>query len=665
MSDIQKLIDTVRAESLKDRLLTLDLIEAVAQPEVPQPEANTNSNSQQMLEDIKSFVDSNPFSNVGDILKQISDRINAQSLLMNLNQLDIIDRLENIYNEIYDFFDDEEQRAKRKARIEKEEGQEESTLQNLFKPTTPTSEEPQQQNNGENNLGFFGNIIKSFKNILRAAGRLALVGTVVLAAIEGITNAFDWFQNQEGTLGDKLLAAVEGFFVGVATVLAWPFDFIREKLAAGLESIFGENDVSNFLESFTIIEVLTDTLDVFFNLIEDLIQFLTPSQETLEAFKRGLDSLMTGIGVVIDALGSVAKFLGLDDLVSSVKESTDQSGGDFVTLSDTEAEEAIKSARQSKLYDKNIIGTSDIDKSKVEGATTNQLQAILNDEDVSDEDRTVIINELIKRTGKPGSDQRDTSEDVPTGADVITVEEQQQRERRVISERNEVISERRQRALGDVPTGSDVITVRDQQEAATIASAEDVPTGNDILPVRDQQEAAAAVFQEAAAIASAEDVPTGNDILPPNVQPVTSLNQITSKESAERVLNSLTPMLSGDVSSSSITTMLGDSASSLSTSVMTGALTTLLGGDSSALTETTEGDVITNVTPAGGLAMSPVGRASTEVAAAKDKPPVVAMGGSTTSIQNNVSSPNVHNYGSMSARSNDLSAQRLKDNMMA
>ena len=633
MSDIQKLIDTVRAESLKDRLLTLDLIEAVAQPEVPQPEANTNSNSQQMLEDIKSFVDSNPFSNVGDILKQISDRINAQSLLMNLNQLDIIDRLENIYNEIYDFFDDEEQRAKRKARIEKEEGQEESTLQNLFKPTTPTSEEPQQQNNGENNLGFFGNIIKSFKNVLKAAGRLALVGTVVLAAIEGITNAFDWFQNQEGTLGDKLLAAVEGFFVGVATVLAWPFDFIREKLAAGLESIFGENDVSNFLESFTIIEVLTDTLDVFFNLIEDLIQFLTPSQETLEAFKRGLDSLMTGIGVVIDALGSVAKFLGLDDLVSSVKESTDQSGGDFVTLSDTEAEEAIKSARQSKLYDKNIIGTSEIDKSKVEGATTNQLQAIINDEDISDEDRTVIINELIKRTGKPGSDQRDTSEDVPTGADVITVEEQQQRERRVISERNEVISERRQRALGDVPTGSDVMTVRDQQEAA--------------------------------AIASAEDVPTGNDILPPNVQPVTSLNQITSKESAERVLNSLTPMLSGDVSSSSITTMLGDSASSLSTSVMTGALTTLLGGDSSALTETTEGDVITNVTPAGGLAMSPVDRASTEVAAAKDKPPVVAMGGSTTSIQNNVSSPNVHNYGSMSARSNDLSAQRLKDNMMA
>jgi hypothetical protein len=608
MSNIETLIETVKAESLKERMLTVDLIDTIA-PQELDTESNNEEEQAEQMQQVDLGIES-----LGLI---ISDQLNVTNSFLDTQT----GWLEMIYNQLIDFFGDEEQRAKNAERKKIEEEREKGS--DRPNRDRKKKDEDKDEDDEDSNLGFFGNIIKSFKNILRAAGRLALVGTVVLAAIEGITNAFDWFQNQEGTLGDKLLAAVEGFFVGVATVLAWPFDFIREKLAAGLESIFGENDVSNFLESFTIIEVLTDTLDVFFNLIEDLIQFLTPSQETLEAFKRGLDSLMTGIGVVIDALGSVAKFLGIDDLVSSVKESTDQSGGDFVTLSDTEAEEAIKSARQSKLYDKNIIGTSEIDKSKVEGATTNQLQAILNDEDVSDEDRTVIINELIKRTGKPGSDQRDTSEDVPTGADVITVEEQQQRERRVISERNEVISERRRRALGDVPTGSDVIT------------------------------------------ASAEDVPTGNDILPPNVQPVTSLNQITSKESAERVINSLTPMLSGDVSSSSITTMLGDSASSLSTSVMTGALTTLLGGDSSALTETTEGDVITNVTPAGGLAMSPVGRASTEVAAAKDKPPVVAMGGSTTSIQNNVSSPNVHNYGSMSARSNDLSAQRLKDHMMA
>jgi len=360
MSDIQKLIETVKAESLKERILTLDLIEAVGPPieavgppieAVGPPEADTHSNSRQMLEDIKSFVDSNPLGNVGDIFKQIKDVMMAQTLVMNMNQLDIIDVLEDIYDEMYDFFDDEEQRKKRTERIENEEEQEGSTLQNLFKPTTE-GKEPEQQNNGKNNLGFFGNIIKTFKNILKAAGRLALVGTVVIAAINGIMNAFDWFQNQEGSLGDKLLAAVEGFYVGVATVLAWPFDFVREKLAAGLESIFGENDVSSFLESFTIIEVLTDTLDVMFNLIEDLVQLLTPSQETLESLKHNLETLMLGIGAVIDALGSIAKFLGLDDLVSSigdsvgasVKEFTDQSGGDFVALSDTEAEEAIKSA---------------------------------------------------------------------------------------------------------------------------------------------------------------------------------------------------------------------------------------------------------------------------------------------------------------------------------
>jgi hypothetical protein len=578
MSDIQKLIETVKAESLKERMLTVDLIDTIA-PQELDIESTAGGDQTEQTEQMDLGIES-----LGVV---ISDQlIVTNSLLITQTGW-----LEMIYNQLIDFFGDEDQRAKSKLRREIEEDREKGSErpnkdQNRKKDDDDGEDE-------EEDLGFFGNIIKTFKNILKAAGRLALMGVVVLTAIEGIRNAFDWFQNQEGSLGDKLLAAVEGFFVGVATVLAWPFDFVREKLAAGLESIFGENDVSSFLESFTIIEVLTDTLDVFFNLIEDLVQFLTPSQETLESFKYGLETLMLGIGVVVDALGEVAKFLGLDDLVSGVKESTDQSGGDFVTLSDTEAEEAIKSARQSKLYDKNLIGTSEIDQSKIEGATDNQLQAIINDEDITDEDRTVIIEELKKRTGKPGSDERDSSGDVPTGSDVITIEEQQQRERQIISA-----------AQGDVPTGSDVIAVQEQL---------------------------------------------------PNVEPVTSLNQVTSKESAERVLSSLAPMLAGDVSSSSITTMLGDNASSMSSSIMAGALTTILGGDS-----------ITNVTPAGGLGTAPVGQASKQVDAAKSQPQVVAVnGGSNQSVVNNVANQQTLNMGAMSARSHDVSLETLKSYSMA
>ena len=606
MSDIQKLIETVKAESLKERMLTVDLIDTIVPPEL---DAKSRDNEEQAdpMEQFDSSIESLALL----IVKQ--NNITNGILLTQTSWLDMI------HGKISRFFDDEEQRDDADDRAKAEEDIEKKS--NKDKKKKEKDDDDDDDDEDEKNLGFFGNIIKTFKNILKAAGRLALVGTVVIAAINGIMNAFDWFQTQEGSLGDKLMAAVEGFFVGVAAVLAWPFDFVREKLAAGLESIFGENDVSNFLESFTIIEVLTDTLDVFFNLIEDLVQFLTPSQETLESFKYGLETLMLGIGVVVDALGEVAKFLGLDDLISSVKESTDQSGGDFVTLSDTEAEEAIKSARQSKLYDKNLIGTSEIDQSKIEGATDNQLQAILNDEDITDEDRTVIINELTKRTGKPGSDERDSSEDVPTGSDVITT------------------------AQGDVPTGSDVITA-DQLQEVTVPSREYRP---ETAPSSRPTTLAAA----------------GNNLLPSNVEPVTSLNQVTSRESAERVLSSLTPMLSGDVSSSSITTMLGDSASSTASSVMASALTTMLGGNSSAL-QTTEGDVITNVAPAGGLATAPVDQASKQVDAAKSQPQVVAVnGGSSSQNTTNVMNQHTVNMGGLSARSQDVGLQRLKDHGMA
>jgi len=159
--------------------------------------------------------------------------------------------------------------------------------------------------------------------------------------------------------------------------------------------------------------------------------------------------------------------------------------------------------------------------------------------------------------------------------------------------------------------------------------------------------------------------PAGDDLLPPNVEPVTPLNQVTSRESAESVLSSLTPMLSGDVSSSSITDMLGDNALSTASSVMASAVTTMLGGNSSAL-QTTEGDVITNITPAGGLATAPVDRASRQVDAAKSQPTVVAVnGGNSSQNTTNVMNQQTVNMGARSARSQDLGVQTLKDQSLA
>ncbi len=207
------------------------------------------------------------------------------------------------------------------------------------------------------------------------------------------------------------------------------------------------------------------------------------------------------------------------------------------------------------------------------------------------------------------------------------------------------------------PVSQQVVGTYDSAEEAAAAAA---PIGAIMGQPMSTNTATAAPSSRPTTLAAA-----GNNLLPPNVEPVTSLNQVTSRESAERVLSSLTPMLSGDVSSSSITDMLGDNASSTASSVMASALTTMLGGGSSAL-QATEGDVVTNVTPAGGLATAPVGQASKQVDAAKSQPQVVAVnGGSNQSVINNVANQQTLNMGAMSARSQDLSNQRLTDNMMA
>ena len=66
------------------------------------------------------------------------------------------------------------------------------------------------------------------------------------------------------------------------------------------------------------------------------------------------------------------------------------------------------------------------------------------------------------------------------------------------------------------------------------------------------------------------------------------------------------------------------------------------------------------------LTSLPVAQASREVAAAKDKPQVVAVnGGSSSQNTTNVMNQHTVNMGGLSARSHDVGLQRLKDHGMA
>ena len=76
--------------------------------------------------------------------------------------------------------------------------------------------------------------------------------------------------------------------------------------------------------------------------------------------------------------------------------------------------------------------------------------------------------------------------------------------------------------------------------------------------------------------------------------------------------------------------------------------------------------MITNITPAGGLATAPVDQASKQVDAAKSQPQVVAVnGGSSSQNTTNVMNQQTLNMGGLSARSQEVSHQTLKGYSMA
>ena len=139
------------------------------------------------------------------------------------------------------------------------------------------------------------------------------------------------------------------------------------------------------------------------------------------------------------------------------------------------------------------------------------------------------------------------------------------------------------------------------------------------------------------------------------------------------MVGGLTSVIEGANQSTSDLTnnILGDKSSALALSAMTSSLANVV-GSSDVITNQSAGNSITgdtisnSVTPSPGLGTAPVAMASKQVDAAKSQPQVVAIsGGSNQSVVNNVANQQTLNMGGLNARSQDLSNQRLTDNMMA
>ena len=235
------------------------------------------------------------------------------------------------------------------------------------------------------------------------------VGVAIGAVVYGLMQAFDYFNAKEGSFGDKLLAGIEGFFQGILKVVTLPLDLLKDGLSWLATAILGEgNFVTDFLESFTIFDSLSAIVSDFFSLVGDIVDlfvdiadsvggFLATVWDNLEPARKGMSALFSGIGAFIDWIidlgATAAKFLGI-----SFPESTEPEAP-AIELDQKQQNAAEKGAKDSGLYEKNIIGKSVVDEGMLAGASAEQLQAIVNDEDISDDQMKLVKDMLKQMTG--------------------------------------------------------------------------------------------------------------------------------------------------------------------------------------------------------------------------------------------------------------------------
>ena len=190
--------------------------------------------------------------------------------------------------------------------------------------------------------------------------------------VQGIFGEFSVFQFLEETLGE-LFGSIKALFGG---------DFSLENLG----SIFG-----------SFMDIVYAPLNLAINTLKDIFGFGNPD----EPFRLS-EFIMDGIKKIGEFFAGLFD-LDIRALASSIMPSAvvdflfgkkvDTESDEFKSMSD------LDQAKATGLYDKDLIGNSEVNANLIGKATTKQLQAILNDDDIDEKTAKILRAEIGKRDG--------------------------------------------------------------------------------------------------------------------------------------------------------------------------------------------------------------------------------------------------------------------------
>ena len=179
------------------------------------------------------------------------------------------------------------------------------------------------------------------------------------------------------------------------------FQFVKQTVGDVIKSIkalfSGDFSLQTFLDLFgSVFDIITYPISAGINLIKDIFKFGDPNEpfrlsdfviETFAKIGEFFKNLLN-----IDVRGLASGILPETVVDFLFGKEVDQSSDEFKSMS------ALDQAQATGLYDKDLIGKSELNQNLLGQASDAQLQAILDDDDISEENVKAIKAEQAKRS---------------------------------------------------------------------------------------------------------------------------------------------------------------------------------------------------------------------------------------------------------------------------
>jgi len=258
-----------------------------------------------------------------------------------------------------------------------------------------------------------GTLTSMWNGIVGEGGLLDIIFKPVDLAVNWIMGIFGWSTEDGSDFSlrkfysdtiDTVIQSVKDIFaLGEEMFGDWAlFQFAKQTVTDVIDSVkaifSGDFSAEAFLNLFgSIADLIYAPINLAVNAIKDIFGFGDPNEPfrlsdfVIETFGKIGDFFKSLLDIDVRGLASGIMPEAVVDFLFGKK--VDQDSAEFKAM------DGLEQAKATGLYDHDRLGNSEINRNLVAGASEKQLQAILDHDDLSDEDRDFVKQALAAKSG--------------------------------------------------------------------------------------------------------------------------------------------------------------------------------------------------------------------------------------------------------------------------